>query len=359
MSFRALRRPAFLFLLPAIVGVILVCSPHPVSAQVAGMGRGTPDNPVTRWPVANPDSLGLNQDALDAHAAECLDSEASICMVFYRGYQVQQWTHPDFPTRIQPWIGTRSAVKSLLGLLTGILVSDGSIGSVDDPVGLYLPEWKAGAEGGVTVRHLLTMTAGLQKWAGSGRGHPGVVAMRNTTAFVLDLPLDWEPGTRWEYSNEGAQLLSPLLENAAGMPLAAFARERLLDPLGMASSAMMVDEYYNTVTIGGMDTRAEEFARLGQLILNEGDWNGQQLVSKEWIHTMLTPSPQNAGYGMTWWLHEDGAVSAAGTFDQILYVFPDLDLVTIRLQRDVGPGVTGRYWRREVRDLIRTIVPDH
>ena len=330
---------------------------YPAMAQ--GLGRGGLDQPVMDWPVANPDTMGLDMEALKEHQELCRRSEASGCLVAYKGFIVQEWYNPNFPSdppHMQPWIGTRSAVKSWVGLLVGMLLADGKIKSINDPVSNYIPEWKAGAEAGVTIRHLLTMTSGVAKHAGEGP-HPGVVAARNTTGYVLNLPLARAPGERWSYGNEGAQLLSPILERAAGMPLAAYARERLFDPLGMRTTWLHVDEYYNTVTIGGARTRLREFARIGQLMLNEGNWNGQQIVPAEWVRESTQPIPENEYYGYLWWVHADAnAYSAAGSLGQVIYVFPELELVAARLQRDVEPGVTVRYWNGETRVLLRRIV---
>ena len=312
-----------------------------------------------RWPVVSADSLGLDAEALEAHRRLCEESEASGCLVAYRGEIVQEWYAADFPAEpvmMQPWIGSRSSVKSVAGIITGMLISDGRIGGVDDPVSGYIPTWSAGVEAGVTIRHLLTMTSGVARNP-EGRRGPGVVAARNTTAFVLQLALQDQPGERWNYSNEGAQLLSPILEKAAGMPLASYVRERLFDAIGMETSRMLVDEYYNTVLIGGMQTRLREFARIGQLVANRGTWNGREIVPTEWIDEMLTPVPQNPYYGYLWWIDEEaGAVSAAGTFDQVIYVLPEEDLVAVRLQRDVESGRTGNYWSRDTPGLLRRIV---
>jgi CubicO group peptidase (beta-lactamase class C family) len=323
------------------------------------MGRGTAENPIREWSTADPDSVGLNLDALERHRALCEDSEASGCLVAYRGEIVQEWyadSFPSDPIAMQPWIGTRSAAKSVFGLVAGMLVADGAIGSIDEPVATFIPEWRAGAEAGVTIRHLLTMTSGVARHAGEGR-HPGVVAARNLNAFVFELPLQDGPGERWNYSNEGAQLLSPVLERAAGMPLAAYTWERLFNPLGLQTSFLRVDDYYNTVTIGGMMTRLREFARLGQLVANDGAWNGEQIVSSDWIRDMTTGIEQNPAYGYLWWVSEEhGAFAAAGSFDQLLVVIPDLDLVAVRLQRDVESGRTGYYWGTDTYALLREIV---
>ena len=120
-------------------------------------------------------------------------------------------------------VGERDPRNSVIGLL----VADGKI-AVDDPVSRFVPGWAEGRRGRVTVSHLLTMTSGLSQAGLPNRG-VGFAADRN--AYVLGLEPASEPGTRWEYSNEGVQLLSPVLEKAAGVPLQDYARDRRFRPL--------------------------------------------------------------------------------------------------------------------------------
>jgi len=352
---RTLLGLLFLFLLVPDVG-----------AQ--GLGQGTPGVPVTDWPRADPDSMGLATDALDAHLDRCRRSGAFGCLVAYEGHVVQEWYRKEHRS---PFVKTRSAVKSWTGLLTGMLIADGAIDGVGVRVAKWLPEWTAGAQAGVTIRHLLTMTSGLSDRTGTRitipppdsataatlPEGPGVVAKKNTTGFVLDLQLDFPPGERFSYSNEGVQLLSPLLERAAGMPLARYARERLFAPLGMESTRLMVDAYYNTVTFGGAETTLTEFARIGQLMLNEGRWNGRQIVPASWVERSTTPIPQTDNYGYLWWIDpERSNVAATGSLGNNCMVFPDLDLVVARMQRDPRPGAEVQYQSGETLSLLRRIV---
>lgn len=223
--------------------VLIACTIFFVSSAAAqGLGQGTAEAPVNEWPTADPDTMGLSTEALQAHLDRCKASGAFGCMVTYKGHVVQEWYRVE-PRN--PFVDTRSAAKSWTGLLAGMLIADGAIDSVDVPVAQYIPEWTAGAQAGVTLRHLLTMTSGLSDRTGNRMtipppdsataasipDGPGVVATKNTTGHVLDLSLDFPPGERFSYSNEGVQLLSPILERAAGMPLARYAREQLFAPL--------------------------------------------------------------------------------------------------------------------------------
>ena len=331
------------------------------AAQSPGLGLGTPTEPVDDWPEADPGAMGLDTTALAEHAALCEASAAVACLVAYRGHIVQEWKAPDYD--YGPYIGIASATKSVTALLVGMLIGDGAIGSVDDPVSRYIPEWQAGADSSVTLRQLLTMTAGL----GQLRPFESMLAAPDATSFVLGLPLAGSPGQHWSYSNEGVQLLSPLLERAAGMPLAAYARERLLGPIGARWSRFDVDEYGNTLTPGGMEVTLRDFARIGQLVANEGRWNGEPVVPASWIEALGTPTPQNPGYGLLWWLDaESDALAAVGDGDRVLLVLPEDDLVAVRLQRIATiPGTASASYFNDrgrmhaaARDILKRVVPN-
>lgn len=338
-----------------------------VNAQ--GLGQGTSDAPVTDWPTADPDTMGLNTQALEAHLNRCKRSRAFGCLVAYKGHIVQEWY------RIKhrcPFVGTASAVKSWTGLLSGMRIADGAIDSVGVPVAKWIPEWTAGAQAGVTIRHLLTMTSGLSDRTGRNRitipppdsataaalpEGPGVLAAKNTTGYVLDLSFDFPPGERFSYSNEGVQLLSPILERAAGMPLARYARERLFGPLGMEKTRLKVDEYYNTITFGGAKTTLSDFARIGQLMLNGGWWNGEQIVPASWIERSTTPTKTMSSYGFLWWIDQKrGNFAATGDLDNMCIVFPKLNLVVARVQRDPQPDAEVKYQSPQTLNLLRRIV---
>lgn len=339
-----------------------------IDVNAQGLGQGTTEAPVTEWPSADADKMGLSTEALQAHLDRCKKSGAFGCLVAYKGHVVQEWYRVEHRNS---FVDTRSAVKSWTGLLTGMLIADGAIDSVGVPVAKWIPEWTAGAQADVTIRHLLTMTSGLSDRTGNRMTipppdsataasippGPGVVAAENTTGSVFDLHLDFPPGERFSYSNEGVQLLSPILERAAGMSLARYARERLFGPLGMENTRLMVDAFYNTVTFGGAETTLSEFARIGQLMLNDGMWNGTQIVPRSWIARSTTPIPQMNSYGFLWWLDpKRGNFAATGSLDNVCIVFPELNLVVARMQRDPQPDATVKYQSVETLNLLRRIV---
>ena len=339
-------KTALLFSLAVLVGS--ASDLHLATAQ--GVGRGSEE-----WAVALPDTMGLDLDTLEAHQDFCQKSAADACLVAVRGFIVQEWYSPEYEHARM--IDIHSATKSLTGLLTGMLIDDGKIRSIDQPASDFLPQWEIGHRAGVTLRHLLTMTAGvprLRSWNGPARGRPSV---HSGTERVMKLPLEFEPGREWAYSNEATALLSPILERATGTPLAQYARERLFDPLGMYWTTLRVDEYGDTETYGGMETTARDLAKIGQLMLNRGRWNGQQIVSEEWVRRSVQPIPQKE-YGLLWWTDTPTqSFAALGSLNNQLWVFPNLDLVAVRLQRP-KPEATSRvdYRRPKSVELLSSIV---
>ena len=118
-----------------------------------------------------------------------------------------------------------------------------------------------------------------------------------------------------------------------------------------------VDEYYNTVTIGGARTTLTDFAKVGQLMANKGQWNGKTLVPEAWVTQSTTPIAQAPYYGMQWWIDTPRSnYAATGTFDNNCIVFPELELVIARLQRDPRPDAEVRYQSVQTLELLQRIV---
>lgn len=322
--------------------------PHPYSDTPGASRSGT------GWSTADPAKLGLDTVALKEHLHICRSSGADACFVAYRGVIVQEWYGPEYAFPMP----TMSSVKSWTGLLVGMLIADGKIKSLDQPVADFVPEWTAGARAGVTVRQLLTMTSGLGRRSATSGADMSVGFVSNKDSFVVTLPLQWQPGSRWEYSNEGAQLLSPLLDRAAGIPSQQYAKERLFGPLGMDSTELRLDQAGHAWTYADAKTTLRDFARIGQLMLNRGRWNGRQIVPEAWIAASTHPVPQRSDYGMLWWILGNPPVGFAtiGYLDTDCLVFPREQLVVARMQAKPREG-EGQYLQPHTVEVLRSIVP--
>ena len=277
------------------------------------------------WQTAAAAPLGMNVAALRNHRQLCERSGADACLVIRRGKIVQEYYSEAYRLPMT----AMSSTKSITGILVGMLIDDGKIKGIDEPVCAYISEWCAGPRGKVTIRHLLAMTSGLPRMYEEGVG-----GTNEKNEFVIKLPLATAPGANWAYSNEGVQLLSPILDKAAGEPIQDYARRRLFEPLGMLETRLHLDSKNHAWTYADMETSARDFARIGMLMLNKGVWGKQRILSAKWVEQSTKPSQTlNPGYGLLWWLYKKPAgFGAEGYLDTSLYVFPEKELVIVRMQ---------------------------
>jgi len=301
------------------------------------------------WATADPQSLGLDVRALQQHLSVCERTGADACLVVYRDTIVQEWYSP----RYHEPMYAMSSTKSITAVLVGMLLDERRLGSVDDRVCTYVRSWCDGIRGHVTLRHLLSMTAGLPRMYANGVGYAS-----DKDRFVESLTPTNEPGTSWAYSNEGAQLLSPILDAAAGEPIQDYATRRLFRPLGMDHTRLHADGKGHAWTYADAETTPRDLARLGRLILHKGLSDGRRIVSQAWIETATQPSQQlNPRYGLLWWIDPEAqAIAMHGHLDTDVHIVPDLALVVVRMQTKPFPGVPEGTYEREAVPLYREFV---
>jgi CubicO group peptidase (beta-lactamase class C family) len=338
-----------------LIALLFTATVSAATARGQGQPSSTPRAVAANdgfWQTSSPrEDSELNADALKAHQALCQRTGADACLVIHHDRIVQEW----YSTRYTTPMYAMSSTKSVAGLLTGMLIDDGRLHSADVSVCSLIAAWCSGRRANVTVRHLLSMTSGLPMMPDSSVG-----SVSDKNAYVMRLVPTSEPGTSWAYSNEGAQLLSPILDRAAGEPIQDYARRRLFAPLGMDSTRLHV--YPNHAwTYADMETTARDFARLGVLMLHQGKWNGRRIVSSAWVARSTRPSQSlNARYGLLWWIDpEIRGYAAHGFLDTDLHVIPDLDLVIVRMQAKPVAGVAAGEYEREGLKLFRILVREH
>ncbi len=241
-----------------------------------------------------------------------------------------------------------SMAKSIVSLLMGCALSDGYVKSIDEPVGNYLPEFTEGDKAKITIKHLLTMSSGLS-WDESystlfsltTQGYYG----KNLPKLVLNQTVVKEPGKTFEYRSGDTQLLSLIIEKATGKTLADYASEKIWSKIGAEHDAFWCLDRKDGVekAFCCFNTNARDFARFGQLVLNGGRWNGEQIVPEEYLNESLTPASylfdpetnRNVDfYGYQWWMiNVDGYKTwyARGLLGQYIFVIPSLNAVVVRL----------------------------
>jgi CubicO group peptidase (beta-lactamase class C family) len=267
-----------------------------------------------------------------------------------------------------------SVAKSFASALIGIAIDEGYIHSVDDPITDYLPELSARDPrfSDITIRHLLLMASGLEYTADRFPLFNGddplttyypdqrEIALENTN--IVD-----PPGEYFLYNKYHPQLLGMILERTTGVSVTEYLQTKIWDPLGMEfSGSWSVDskasDFEKMET--GVNARAIDFAKFGQLFLEGGDWNGERVISEAWVADSTQPvmpadyaayyadsdyiaaMPGRGYYRYMWWGMErdDGSYdyAAEGDKGQFIYVSPQHNLVIVR--NGVDYGIPGPDW---------------
>jgi CubicO group peptidase (beta-lactamase class C family) len=222
-------------------------------------------------------------------------------------------------TAAQPF-QTHSVTKSVVSLLVGIAIAEGRLPGLDGKLTqlLAVPRGADPRVRRITLRHLLTMTAGWPDRPIRGR---------NVVRALLMRRLARAPGTVWEYDSGSSHLVSAILSRATRRSAAAYAQAKLFDPLGVQPLQWPADPQGVTSGGAGLVVRARELALLGELVRRGGAWSGDQLVPEAWItestRSQVATDDPAFGYGYYWWVGADTGVAwARGYGGQVIAVAP-------------------------------------
>ena len=257
-------------------------------------------------------------------------------------------------------VNVKSVSKTVLSPLIGIALRDSLLRSLDQPVSELLPEYFEADTNDdrrhITLRHLMSMTAGLE--GTSFQNYGPWVTSPNWVRFALNQPVVCRPGECREYSTGNTHLLAVILSRQAGTDLITWARRVLFDDLEISLRPWDRDPqgYY----LGGNNMRftPRELATFGRLFLDSGRWKGIQLVPREWIDrswTVVNRSRWNgSGYGNLWWTRRFNGETVRfgwGYGGQFMFVIPRLDLVVV-VTSSLTNRPTGVRHNSRVYDLL-------
>lgn len=232
-----------------------------------------------------------------------------------------------------------SCTKSITSALVGIAIDQGYIEGVNQPVLAFFPNRSFRdldhRKKSMTLEHLLTMTSGLNcrdTWIYRNAGLFEMIASDDWTQYVLDLPMVAPPGEKFEYCNGVSYLLSAIVQETTNMKTLDFARKHLFGPLGITDVRWRTSPQGVGIGWGKMLLKPHDMAKIGWLYLNEGRWNGKQIVSKAWVsastHGYIGAFPYER-YGYQWWAESQGYYMAVGKHGQYIFVVPDKNLVAV------------------------------
>lgn len=232
-----------------------------------------------------------------------------------------------------------SAAKSVVALLIGIALDEGKIKSLDDPIAKYLPFLMENAKN-VTIREVMGMSSGLD-WSESGINPFSDNAEAYYTNHLVDMIKDKgftaaKPGIKFNYKSGNTEILGIILKNVTGMSPTKYLEEKIWSKIGTQNNLLWsLDEE------GGIEkafcciyATTRDFARLGQLLLNQGKWKGKEIIDSTTLQALTTAfNPNYPFYGLQFWIYDEPkhpAVYFRGIKGQYIIVIPSLNTVIVR-----------------------------
>ena len=287
------------------------------------------------WTAVSPEDAGVDGELL-AEAGEVLQQRPFVLSFHVLKGEELVWEQYFHGEAAEDSKNVHSSSKSILGAVTGLAIDEGHLRR-DTLVADLLPEHFSAAMGSekadITVEHLLTMTAGFA-WTEDVSEYQ-LQHEDDWLQAIVDLPLDTSPGFAFNYSTAQTHLLGAALTAASGESLCVLSHRLLFEPLGIAAEHWGSDPqgYFS----GGCNVylSPRELLRFGQLVLQDGRWEGEQLLGEGWVSSMLDEQVFTGGgyhYGYLWWMRELGGYPvkiAWGYGGQLIYVVEPLDLVML------------------------------
>lgn len=359
-----------------LVGLLLLaCSAEEGARKIGGDANW----PGEEWSTSSAAAEGIDQGAIDSLVADIKGGEyglvdhfllirhglvvadhhfshdyAAIATRYDTTNHQYNYDHPAWhPYYQDTGLHTlQSVTKSITSAALGIAIDDGLIEGVDVPVLQYFDDYEHDVSDprkrAITLEDLLTMRSGIE-WhteGGYGSGVHSTDLLEASDAwiqFVLDQPMDTVPGTVFEYNDGVSVLIGKILREATGQRADRWVAERLFEPIGITDFYWKITPDGEADTEGGLYLSAHDLARIGYLFLRGGEWDGQQIISTEWVTASTTPvvldiAPDNdrvdVGYGYQWWVPDrDGqrplVFAGNGYGGQFLLVVPDHDIVAV------------------------------
>ena len=328
----------------------------------SGSAYGTPEALDDGWEVGSLKSEGLETSGIaeltrelgdgaygNVHSFLVVRNGVLVHEAYFRGHDRER-THKIY-----------SVTKSVSSALLGIAIGNGDVAGVHELISALLPEYVGpdwdGGKNRITLEHLLTHTAGLRwdeqsvPYEDQRNSHNQMSASSDWVKFVLDEPLVAEPGTTFVYSTGGSHLLAKIIRQHTGLDADTFADEHLFGPLSVRDYGWVRDSQGFPCTggsFGGLSLRPRDMAKFGQLYLRRGEWEGEQIVPREWVAQSIEKRVAvggDVGYGYLWWtdvLRSQGSdielISAGGYGDQAILLFPALDMVVVFTSGNEGSG---------------------
>ncbi len=312
------------------------CAPTPEATPTSLTGSRDTNWPTESWQTSSPQEQGVDAGQLDAMMSAVEEQSLRLNGILIIRHGAIVFEHYSGSSGQTSRTEIFSCTKSFTSTLIGIALDKGLLKSIDQPVlELFADRSFENVDErkqAMTIENVLTMTPGLQ-WEEGDAAYTQMFRSADWLAYVMGKPMEFQPGAQFEYNSGASHVLSAIVHKATGIKTADFARTNLFEPLGISNVRWDTDAEGNAIGGWGLKLAPRELAKLGYLFLHEGEWDGQQIVSRDWIEAATekhVSTDGDLGYGYQWWIDTGAeAYMALGRFGQTIYVKPDLDLVVV------------------------------
>ncbi|MGE5605086.1 MAG: serine hydrolase domain-containing protein [Bacteroidota bacterium] len=317
--------------------------------------------PADDWRTSTPEKQGIDSGKLRRMLEYIKENQIDIhsILIIRNGYLVlESYMAPYDKDTIH---NLKSVSKSFLSAVAGIALREKLLTGLDQKVADLLPEYFESIadprKKAITLRHLLTMTAGFN-WAENTPISDGLWRSQNWVKYALEMPLSDNPGEKFVYNTALTHLMSAILTKTSGVSTQELSEKYLLDPLGIKVGLWRRDP--QGICLGGWEVflTPRDMAKFGYLYLKQGIWNGRSIIPGDWVRESVNTQVATGNwggfsqYGYWWWLHP-GSYSAEGWGGQRIIVVPEQDLVVVFTSADfneprniydffIQPAVKGR-----------------
>ncbi|MFK7743797.1 MAG: serine hydrolase domain-containing protein [Roseobacter sp.] len=350
-----------------LMAVNSLFEPDRIVANFSNMNRAFLHQPLTQTGTVTPLPKGP-QIALPDGTDQWLADRRVTSLVVMKGGAVVYEDYLQGTNATDLRIGW-SLSKSFISALMGVVVADGDVTSLDDPVTRYAPSLQGGAYDQASIRHVLNMATGVTFDEDYLDYDSDINRMGRVLAlgglmddFAANLTETFTtPGSDWQYVSIDTHVLGMVIRGATGQSLPDLMAEKITIPLGFESAAYyLTDGTGVAFALGGLNMTTRDYARFGQMFAQQGTWEGAQIVPRDWVLASTTASaptgPDEYGYGFQWWMPRDARpreYMGRGIYGQYLYINEDASTVIVLTAAD--PDFRDSEIQRQHIDLFRQI----
>lgn len=272
--------------------------------------------------------LNSSKDSMQHILTQAQKTNSDALIISKDNKIIAQYYSSGKPEKIQ----AMSITKSIVSLGIGILITQGKMSSINEAIVNYFPDLQS-PNAQITIEQLLNHTSGIYD---AQDATVEIGQSKDVVTLALESKLVSDPGSQFSYNNKAVNVLSAIIQKVSGKPMDIFIKEHLFTPLGISDFSFDHDPAGNPYANAGLSLFPDDLVKIGQLILNNGTWEGKRIISPEWIKLSFTPSKQNKYYGLLWWLlknpHDEViGYKADGYMGQYLIIYPEKKIVGVRM----------------------------